>query len=55
MNFLYNRNRLTDIENKCYSLPKVMVGIGESWRRDKLGDWEYHTHTVIHKIGKQNR
>ena len=41
--YLQNRNRFTDVENK----PTVIEGKGG---RDKLGDWDWHIHTTIHKI-----
>ena len=45
--YLQNRNRLTDIERKHgYQRGKV-VG------RDKLGIWNWHIHTTIFKIDKQ--
>ena len=44
---LQNRNRPTDIENK------FMVTKGETWGRDKSGDWDEHTHTTIYKIDNQ--
>ena len=39
--------KLTDIENK------LMVIKAESWGRDKLGVWDWHTHTSIYKIDDQ--
>ena len=48
--YLQNRNRVTDVENK------LMVTNGESGGggRDKLGDWDWHIHTVIYKITNNN-
>ena len=42
--YLQNRNRVTDVENK------FMVTKGERGGRDKLGDWDWHMHTIIYKI-----
>ena len=43
--YLQNRNRVTDVENK------LMVTKWERGGRDKLGGWDWHTHTIIYKIG----
>ena len=40
--YLQNRNRVTDVENK-----HGYQGVGG---RDKLEDWDWHTHTTIHEI-----
>ena len=46
--FIYKRNRLTDIENN------LMVTKRErGWGRDKLGVWDYQIQTTTYKIGKQ--
>ena len=42
--YLQNRNRVIDVENK------LMVTRGEG-ERDKLGDWDWHIHATIYKIG----
>ena len=39
--YLQNRNRVTDVENK------FRVSKGERGGRDKLGGWDWHTHTTI--------
>ena len=39
-----NRNGVTDVENK---LTVTKGGSGEAGR-DKLGDWDRHTHTTIY-------
>ena len=44
MSSLQNRNRVTDGENIH------MVTKGERGWRNKLGDWDLHIHTTIHKI-----
>ena len=44
--YLQNRNRPTDIENKCM-VTKYNQG------RDKLGVWDEQIHTAIYKIDKQ--
>ena len=45
MNFLQNRNRLTDLENKL-----IVTRLGG---RDRLGDWDWHVHTAIFKTDNQ--
>ena len=42
--YLQNRNRVTDVENKLMDIG------GEGEGRDKVGDWDWHIHTAIHKI-----
>ena len=43
--YLQNRNRVTDVENKH--------GYQGERGGDKLGDWDWHTHTTIYKIDNQ--
>jgi len=45
---LQNINRLRDTENK------FMVAKGGEQEGDKLGFWDWHMHTAIHKIDKQH-
>ena len=42
---IYKTEIVTDVENK------VMVTKGKVVGSDKLGDWDWHIHTVIHKMG----
>ena len=43
--YLQNRNKVTDVENKC------MITRGkEKERRDKLGNGDWHIHNTIYKI-----
>ena len=42
--YLQNRNRDTDIENKCLD---TKGGKG-TW--DELGDWAWHIYTTVYKI-----
>ena len=43
--YLQNRNKVTDIENKH----GLLGGKAEAEGREKLGDWDWHTHTAIYK------
>ena len=43
--YLQNTNRITDVENK------LMATKGERGVRNELGDWDWHIHTTIYKIG----
>ena len=47
MNFLQNRNRLTDTENK------LMVTKGERVGRDKLGVWDQQIQNTTYKINNK--
>ena len=47
MKSLKNRNRLTDFENK------LIVTKGDVGKKDKLGTWNEHTYTTIHKTNNQ--
>ena len=48
MNYLQNRNRLTDKENK------LLVTKGERWaEKYKFGIWDEHKHSTVYKIDKQ--
>ena len=43
----YSQNRVTDVGKESYA-----YGEGGKRGRDKLGDWDWHIHTIIHKRGK---
>ena len=45
--YLQNRNRLTELENE------LMVTMGSTEERNRMGVWDWHVHTVIFKTDNQ--
>ena len=45
INLVYSRNRVTDVEKNSH------IAKGREEGGKDLGDWDWHAHTAMYKIG----